>query len=313
MFKHILVPLDGSKQAEEALPIAARIARATSGSLLLMQVVNTPIDYSGGMALVPVLSEQFIDAQMDEATAYLKTIAKQMLAGIETTTEVLFGIPALCILATAAERQVDLIVLCSHGRTGFTRWALGSVAHTLAHESMVPTLVLRESEPASRLPDTTRPLCALVPLDGSELAETALAPAAQLVAALAAPAPCTLQLAQVVQPLQKAARSGEDIARNDEASLGASTYLTHMAERLQATTKPLRLSVTWSVIREHDVASALVNVAEQGAEHMDKCDLIAISTHGRNGLERWVMGSVTDRLLNTTKLPILIVRPPKSA
>ena len=89
---------------------------------------------------------------------------------------------------------------------------------------------------------------------------------------------------------------------NDEALQRARTYLAHMTERLQTATKYLRLSITWSVTHEKDVASTLVNLAEQGGEGketggMGGCDLTAISTHGRHGLERWVIGSVTDRIL----------------
>lgn len=320
MFQHILVPLDGSSRAERALPVAAQIARVTGGSVLLVRVVNPPIDYSGGMAPVPLMSEEVIEAEMSGATEYLKAVTQRMPTGIRTMTEVLFGSPAQCILATSASRGVDLIVLCSHGRTGFARWALGSVAHTLAYESTVPTFILRESELASMLagPDTMRSICALVPLDGSELAETALAPAAYLVAALAAPEKGALHLAHVVKPFQEAPEEGSVSVLDNEVRERARAYLANVVERLQKTTKDLRLSITWSVIREKDVASALVSLAEQGGEGketggMGSCDLIAISTHGRHGPERWVMGSVTDRLLSATKLPILIVRPLKQA
>jgi nucleotide-binding universal stress UspA family protein len=316
MFEHILVPLDGSARAELALPVAARIASTTSRSIHLLEVVSPPIDFGGGYAADPLLIEQVIETEMTIATDYLKTVAAlPVLAGIQTTTEVVFGLPAQHILAVARSGEVDLIVLCSHGRTGFTRWVLGSVAHTLAHESTVPTLVLREGEPASLLSgsDTSRPLCALVPLDGSELSEAALVPAAHLVAALAAPNQGTLHLAQVVKPFQAMAEDGFVIELNEEAIQHAGTYLAHAAKRLQATMKDLRLSITWSVTCEKDVTVALVNLAEHGDEGKEtgRCDLIAISTHGRHGLERWVMGSVTERLLTSTKLPMLIVRPPK--
>lgn len=211
MFKRILVPLDGSARAEEALPVAARIARASGGSIHLLGVFSPPIDYGGGLAMVPFLSEQLIEAETTTATDYLQTAAtSQMLTGIQITIEALFGLPAQCILATAAEGVADLIVSCSHGRTGFARWALGSVAHILAHESTVPTLVLRENEPASPLLSlaTARPLRALVPLDGSQLAEAALAPAASLIAALAAPSHGELHLAQVVKLFPERAEEG---------------------------------------------------------------------------------------------------------
>jgi nucleotide-binding universal stress UspA family protein len=317
MFKRILVPLDGSARAEYALPIAARIARASGGSIHLLEVVSPLIDYGSGFAMVPQLTEQLIESETSSATDYLQTVvASPKLSGIETTIEVVFGISAQYILAEARSGEVDLIVLCSHGRTGFTRWVLGSVAHALAHESPVPTLVLRESEPASLLagPDAARPLCALVPLDGSELAETALAPAAFLVAALAAPAQGALHLAQVVKLYSETALEGFVSELNEEARERAWAYLAQVTERLQTTAQHLGISLTSSVELENDVASALVKMAEHGIGGRETgdgggCDLIAISTHGRHGLERWVMGSVTDRLLTATKLPMLIVRP----
>src|SRR5581483_6935162 len=254
------------------------------------------------------LSEQVIELEMAQASEYLTAVATRHLSGIATTTEVRFGIPAWGILTVATERQIDLIVLCSHGRTGFARWALGSVAHTLAHESTVPTLILREGDLAGS--STTQPLCALVPLDGSQLAEAALTPAAHLVAALAAPAPGALHLAQVV-PLQEAVAEDEHTPLKNEVRARANAYLAQITERLQTTAKDLQLSVTVSVLPDHDVAGALVSLAEhtdeeKEAEGVGGCDLIAISTHGRHGLSRWVMGSVTDRILNTTILPMLI-------
>ena len=186
MFERIVVPLDGSARAEHALPVAARIARASGGSIHVLQVVSPLIDYSGGLAPVPLMTEQSVEMEMAEAASYLNTVAAwQILAGIKTTTEILFGLPAPHILGAARSRRADLIVLCSHGRTGFTRWVLGSVAHQLVHQSAVPVLILRESESAALLShgEAARPLCALVPLDGSQLAETALIPAAYLTAA----------------------------------------------------------------------------------------------------------------------------------
>jgi nucleotide-binding universal stress UspA family protein len=241
-----------------------------------------------------------------------------MLKGIKTSTEVLFGVPALCILAAAESRRADLIVICSHGRTGFTRWVLGSVAHQLVHQRAVPVLVLRESQSASLLSpsDAARPLCTLVPLDGSPLAESALVPAAYLTAALAFPGRGALLLAQIVKILPTTAQEGVISELNEEARERARTYLATVEEHLQAKVKDLKLSLTSSVELESDVASALVKLAEYGGERKKSgevrgCDLIAISTHGRGGLERWVMGSVTERILNTTKLPTLIVRPHK--
>ncbi len=317
MFQRILVPLDGSFRAEQALPVAARIARATGGSLLLVQVINPPIDYSGGLAPVPLMSEQLIELEMAGAAEYLKAVAAlPMLAGIETRTEVSYGIPAQRLIGAAEAQGIDLFVLCSHGRTGFTRWALGSVAHTLVHQSTVPVLVLRESEALARLSgvDMARPLRALVPLDGSKLAEAALDPAAHLTAALAAPAQGALHLVEVIRASLAEVEAGVVSELNAEALQRASAYLATVAERMQATEKGFKLSTTYAAVLEVDVALALLSLAERGSKEKETegaggCDLIAISTHGRGGLERWVMGSVTERLLNATQLPMLIVRP----
>ncbi len=310
MFRKILVPLDGSLRAEQALPVAARIARASHGSIHLLEVISPVVDYGGGFALAPMMTGEAIEAEMTSATDYLKVVAaSELLLGIRTTTEVVFGLSAQCILEAAKPGETDLIVLCSHGRTGFTRWALGSVAHTLAHESEVPALILRESK-STPLPSAVGrawPSCALVPLDGSELAEAALAPAASLVASLAAPEQGVLHLVQVVGLYQTSAEEGFASELNEEAVERAKTYLVKVAERLQAQDQQVRLSITSSVALEKDVAGTLVSLAEHG--ETGASDLIAISTHGRHGLQRWVMGSVTERILNASKLPILIVRP----
>ena len=317
MFAHLLVPLDGSAPAEEALPVAAHIVRASRGSIHLLRVVGSPIDLGEEDDFDPSLREQEIESGTTVASDYFRTmVALPMLDGIQVTTEVAPGFPAQYILAAARSGEVDLTVLSSHGRTGFTRWVLGSVARTLAHESTVPILVLHEHETASLLahPDAPRPLRALVPLDGSPLAEAALEPAAHLVASLATQG--ELHLTQVVKPFQTTAEEGVESSLNAEVRARARTYLTQVTERWQARTKELGISLSWSVALEADVASALLRQAEpgeqgQGTAGSRGCDLIAISTHGRHGLERWVMGSVTDRLLNATKLPMLIVRPPQ--
>ena len=310
MFARILVPLDGSARAEEALPVAARIVRASRGSIHLLTVVKSPIDLGEEDDFDPLLREQEIETGATVASDYLRTVVTlPVLDGIQVTTEIGPGLSPQYILAAARSGEFDLTVLSSHGRTGFTRWVLGSVAHTLAHESTIPTLVLHENESASLLahPDAARLLRALVPLDGSPLAEAALAPAAHLIASLTAQG--ELHLTHVVKT---SAEGGVESSLNAEAS----TYLTQVTERWQAMVKELGISISCSVAFGTDVASALLSQAEPGEQGQatagsQGCDLIVISTHARNGLERWVMGSVSDRLLNTTKLPILIVRPPR--
>ena len=91
MFKQILVPLDGSTRAEQALAVATRIACVTSGSIVLMRVANFPVDYGGGYTQAPLLTEQMIETELDNVDNYLKTVAtSEALAGISLKTEAMF-------------------------------------------------------------------------------------------------------------------------------------------------------------------------------------------------------------------------------
>jgi len=309
MFKQILVPLDGSTLAEQALPVATQLAHASSGSIVLVRVANFPVDYGGGYTQAPLMTEQVIETELDNVDAYLKNVAtSEALAGIPVKAESMFGQPLQDILSVVESRRVDLIVICSHGRTGLKRWALGSIAQGLAHQSTVPLLVLREGGQITAVSSgaTHGPICALVALDGSPFAETALLPAANLVAQLSAPGEGILHLAHVITHV------------GDEALQSAKKYIAGVTEQLQQKLKDLNLSITWSLLRDKDIAGAVIDLAEHGdnktsTDQVHRCDLIAMSTHGRGGLERLMMGSVTERVLHGTKLPMLIVRPQRSA
>ncbi|HYB01223.1 MAG TPA: universal stress protein [Ktedonobacteraceae bacterium] len=309
MFKQILVPLDGSTLAEQALPVATRLAHASSGSIVLVRVANFPVDYGGGYTQAPLMTEQVIETELDNVDAYLKNVAtSEALAGIPVKAESMFGQPLQDILSVVESRRVDLIVICSHGRTGLKRWALGSIAQGLAHQSTVPLLVLREGGQITAVSSgaTHGPICALVALDGSPFAETAILPAANLVAQLSAPDEGILHLAHVITHV------------GDEALQSAKKYIAGVTEQLQQKLRDSNLSITWSLLRDKDIAGTVIDLAEHGdnktsTDQVHRCDLIAMSTHGRGGLERLMMGSVTERVLHGTKLPMLIVRPQRSA
>ncbi len=330
MFRRILVPLDGSTRAEQAIPIAARIARASGGAVMLLHVLTTPREF--GPYLRPsALQQEAIDAAIADATTYLSQAAQAYdLAGVETKVALLSGSEAVTILDTAKEQQSNLIIIASHGATGFKRWALGSVAQQVVRSSPVPVLVLRDKGtiPSSSYPDKTRPLhtvAAVVALDGSQLAEAAILPAANLVAALAAPAPGSLHLTRVVQRPSVDdmlyGRERMDLQQRAQASSEAMDYLRKLTDDLRAGVGvDLNLAITWSIALDSDitldtnVADALIKVAEQGRVDggtciFGGCDLLALATHGRSGLQRWARGSVTDHLLGRTRLPLLIVRP----
>lgn len=326
MFQRIIVPLDGSLRAERAIPVAARLARASGGSIILLRVVSRATEPWPNMVWQPTMEQAAQDAKLIGAETYLSEVAtRAKLDHVPTETVALSGSPASTILDVAHSCQADLMVLCSHGYTGMTRWVLGSVAEKVARHADVPVLILREGGPlpAGPHPDAACPLRALVALDGSAHAKTALEPAASLIAALAAPASAALHLLRVVPPATAEREAQDDDARSSSEQVlhKAKHYLSATVEHLrEGLTAPgvadLNLTMTWSVAVETDVASAIIRLAEngedaQGVGVFGGCDVIAMATHGYSGLQHWAMGSLTQRVLGATKLPLLVVRPPE--
>jgi nucleotide-binding universal stress UspA family protein len=353
LYSTILVPLDGSSQAERAVPVAARIAKSTGGSIALVQVVQAPLELESGVAPVAPWALPAHPAHPEERETALRYLASMRQAHIPaetpTRTQVVAGPPAAMILATSVGLGADLIVMTSHGRTGVGRWLLGSVAAELARDSRIPVFLIRESaltrsltdherSPRAKSPaEERRPLSALVSLDGSLLAEAALRPAVRLLAALADLAPVSLHLLAVVEPLPLtgAAALGRGVAgvghvaltAADTTMLGeAEEYLCATAEQIKREAREIApdcvLAVTWAAVHDADIAHTILRVAEAGLEDGDgtphstqwpPSDMIAMATHGRGGLKRWVMGSVTDRVLHVTRLPLLVARPAQVA
>jgi nucleotide-binding universal stress UspA family protein len=268
----------------------------------------------------PEATEKALSASHARAIDYLTRLANSdELAGVATTVEVTDSIPAQMILSAARLQQVDAIIMCSHGDAGFRRWALGSVAQKVARHSPVPVFILPEGTDltTSFPPEGTRPVQVLVGLDGSSLAEAALVPAVHLSVALSAPMQGALHLAHVL-PLSALEDEGQDVyatAATERALSGAKAYLQSVEQQLREDVGArFDLSITSSVAVAMDVADALIRMAEkgddtEGGKPLKGCDVIAMATHGREGSQLWVMGSITERVLGTTKLPLLIVRP----
>ena len=325
MFKHILVPLDGSSRAERALIVAARVARASNSTITLMRVVSEPVDYAAYLSPSVAVFPGEITPNMTEARQYLDRVAHSaVLEGIPVEQQTLCGSVAHTILSVAESACSDLIIICSHGYTGMTRWAFGSVAEKIVRHAPMPVLILREGGPIPAHPplDGTQTFCALVPLDGSVLAKAALEPAAALIAALAAPATARLHLMRVVA-LSATSVKGREREEREQRLKQIKTYLKttvqHIREGFVApVVKQLGLAISWSVAVDADVAGAILHTAEDGEEItgagvFGTCDLIVMATHGRGSLQRWALGSITERVLRASRRPVLIVRPTEVA
>lgn len=144
MFQHIMVPLDGSELAEQALPYARYLARTTGGRLHVVLAVEPPSAVRAHGLGAPVnVYEQVIAEQRREAEEYLDRIRERVQAeGLAVQVKRLDGHPPDVLLDYAREAGIDLMVMTTHGRSGRSRWSLGSVADRVAHGGAVAVLLV---------------------------------------------------------------------------------------------------------------------------------------------------------------------------
>jgi nucleotide-binding universal stress UspA family protein len=229
------------------------------------------------------------------------------------------GNPAELILMQTAdpgEPVIDVIVISSHGYTGMKRWMLGSIAEKVVRHALVPVLILREGGPLHThlQPDGRKTVRVLVPLDTSPRSQDALAPAAQLIAALSSSGQGELHLAQMIVPPEKTnLREREELFQ--EASDNLAVIGESIREGLVALFGPeLHPRLSWSVSFTDDIAEGIVHLAEEGekrsaGETIPPSDSIALTTHGFGEGHRWQIGRIAERVLHATSLPVLLVRP----
>jgi nucleotide-binding universal stress UspA family protein/predicted transcriptional regulator len=302
MSRVVLVPLDGSKRAEAALPWAALVARTQGLPLVLLQVVTpsylvTP-GFDGSLAYLSAETYEKLDqAEGATAVAYLAEVQARLAAeGVTADTLTRRGAPADAILDVADERGAATIVLTTHGRGGLTRLVLGSVAERIVAQATVPLLLVRATD------DSPRGVAALdrvlVPLDGSALAERAL----DLAAAIA-PRDVPRVLVRVVPPVEHAMPgvgamgTYVDTEATERATTAADVYLDGVRQQLCAG----NYTVQTAVRTGQPAAEILAATREADAS------LIILSTHGRTGARRWLLGSVADAVVRGADTPVLLV------
>jgi nucleotide-binding universal stress UspA family protein len=221
-------------------------------------------------------------ARAGEAQAYLDRVAEGLRSkGAVVDIHVLTGKPAPALVDMAVRGDYSLIVMCSRGKTGLKRLLLGSVAEEVLRRSPVPLLIVHPRSEAGEKPTMKR---ILVPLDGSHRSAAILSPLAALAKATGA----RLIFTTVVEPHAREEIPVEVLAKN----------LFRDQKQLIRQGIPTEL-----IIRYGSPADEILSLGDvQGA------DLIALSTHGRTGLERARFGSVAESILRKGKLPLLLVR-----
>lgn len=151
MFKHLLIPLDGSPLAEQALPVAMALAARFGRTVTLLRVAQPPYVVTGiGGSVYAELALGMRDQIHEEAQAYLAAVRESLqTADVDVRMQVAEGDPAAdVILQIVDELGVDTIVMSTHGRTGLSRWVFGSVAERVLRGASVPVLLIRAAAPA---------------------------------------------------------------------------------------------------------------------------------------------------------------------
>ncbi len=289
----LMLTLDGSELSELAVPLARGLARATQAEIVLFRAAAAQV--------VPGLDPSYMQVQVvAEAQQYLEAWEDRLRsAGFNVTSVVSYGPAAEQIVDMAEFLGVDLIVMSTHGRSGLGRWVYGSVADKVLRASNVPVLLVRARDYQPQA-EEVMPSRLLVPLDGSKLAEAILPYVAELASKLEA----SVVLFQALPPVEEALmEEGRVVAYVDELmaqrATAAKKYLEEVGARLTVDGVSSEVRVAFGSAPEEIIQNA----------HQLGVDMIAMSTHGRSGVSRWVYGSVADRVLRGSGLPVLLFRP----
>lgn len=290
----ILIPLDCSASSEGVLSHLRWFAPPESTEVVLVSVAeNWQFTYGMVDYRLSDLSVSIRDATKE----YLENQVRRLQdEGYAASMRVADGDPALVILEFAKELHVDMIAMSTHGRAGFARWALGSVAERVIQETPVPVFLVR---PHSLTPAGSE-VRILVPLDGSALSEEALASALEIARQTKA---TILLLHALFAPVNEGMRLLFDSQEEVDEMLeqwrsDGQAYLEEVAERVRAKGIDVRILLAEGMPDE-------VIENEVAREHVD---MIVMCTHGRTGLRRWVYGSVANKVLHAVDCPLLLVR-----
>lgn len=297
MYEKIVVPLDGSELSEVALPYAEELA-GRLGSAISLIFVSDAVD-GQYQHMRQFYLEKVADTIKHEAARYIPAGEKRT---VNVTSTVLIGNPAEEIVRYADKEGAGLIVMATHGRSGLGRWALGSVADKVVRSASQPVALIRAKEARPDIRQSGVLNRMLIPLDGSKEGESALPCIAEFIAKLKVEVVLLQVLSTGYQTLTAEGYEYVVFPENQIASdrAYAQAYLDKAARTLARPGLTIK-----SVVKLGNAADEIVTYAGEM-----KADMIAMATHGRSGLGRWVLGSVAERVVRSGTVPTLLVRVP---
>lgn len=290
MYKTILVPLDGTNLSELALPYARQLARAFDAEIHLVAAVHSNMEAT--------LPDQITQDAKQDVEGYLQRTCDALPKELKPSFQVQTGYPEEVIVDEANNLEKTLIVMSTHGYSGLKRLLLGSVAHKVVQAAETPVLLI----PAGAKSPEGGPVelrKAIVPLDGSPLAEHVLPAVIDFCTAL----DMELILVRAYNPTFP----GSSIRMKEISEIvhdAAETYIKDTAKDLQSLcSKQVTHRVLRGVPAEQIVDFALAT----------ENSMTAMCTHGRHGPGRWLLGSVTDAVIHVSEEPVLIMRGPQDS
>ena len=298
MYTKIVIPLDGSKTAEKVLPYARFVAGALKLPIELLAVV----DIAEMATHISAERARFLNTMVEDSVRssekYLRGIAGTFPSGTKCMVEK--GKAEQVIIETAAADKGTLVTMATHGRSGINRWLLGSVTEKVLRGGTNPMLLVRATEDGKTEGAATLK-SVVVPLDGSELAEGVLPMVAELAK--------TLKLAVVLFRAYNipynayAGGEGYYAVNYEELMTAMKDEAVDYLEKKTEEVKKLGIAEVSCVAKEGFAADEIISLA-----HKSPDNLIAMCTHGRSGVKRWMLGSVTETVVRHAADPVLVLR-----
>lgn len=308
MYSRILVPLDGSELSEVALPYAEELACRLETQVTLFQVLTLPYhEYpiKGEVALVPYTDEE-MKLLKANARDYLKKAGfKLRKKGIPVKTEVVIGSAAREIIRLADTTKADMVVMSTHGRSGITRWVLGSVASKVVMAAKQPVALIRAkgARPSVREKDILDKV--LAPLDGSKESEVVLPHIVELASKFKAEVTLFHMFTAAYSFISEDSFGEEQLKKLESMRTFAKEYIEKVAAQLKR--NGISAKANFKEVIMGTEAEEIIKLADE-----IQADVIAMSTHGRSGIGLWALGSVAEKVLHAGNAPLFLVREAKA-
>lgn len=283
MYERILVPLDGSELAEQAIPYVEWLAGKFNSEVI-------------------VITACFAGDPLERAlTEYVeRRVEKIQSLGIKARSVCIQGEPAASIIDFARKNDSSLIAISTHGRTGVSQWLLGSIANKVVQRSHIPVFLVRSSQPA-KTPADKELRKILLTLDGSQFSE-AIIPYVEKLAEVTGSEVVLLRVVEPAKLPQLAAYADREKYEKDfidKLKKEAKRYLDQKKTALAG--KGIKVN---SALLEGKADETILQYAEDKS-----VNLIALTTHGFSGVSKWAYGSVASRIIEASSKPTLLVRP----